>query len=255
MEGIQNLFDVEQLAIIDQAEKFATQHLSPAFEGVRAAYKKVKVDMEADARKLGDLAAKARVIRAERDMFQSLYEAESEFVRNGVAAIDTWMNVLSAAIQVALLDQNPIALHVQKIFGNASTKQETYRDAVQTLLGILGRANSGVDAALNLPDGFVAEGQRLWNELRENRDDAAEAEAARMMNTGLLHLHLAEIERMVRRLHAAHRAASLVAGEELPGFDLTILRAAGGGNASGATAAPANGAPLPSLTPITPPTA
>lgn len=246
MDGIQHLFHAEQLAIIDQAEQLATYHLSPAFEEVRAAYQAVKIDVAADASKLRDLAAKARVTRAERDVFHAIYQTESELVRHGVAQIDTWMDVLSAAIDVALHDEHPLALRLQKLFGSASTPQDSYRVAVQSLLGILLTAEKEGDAGLSLPDGFVAEGRRLWDELRENREDVAEAEARRMLRTGELNLLLGEIKRLVLRMHAAHRSASLTAERELPGFELAILRAAVGGSS------PRDAEPLPALTPIAP---
>lgn len=251
MEGIEDLFDVDPLAVIEQAESFAVQHRSPAFVSVREAYSQVRVDVAAEATRLARHAELARHAYANRRISQAISLTEQAEVATTVERVDRWVAILGAAISIALLDGHPLAKRLETMFLRGVLPEQGYREGVQDLLQILITAQSEPVSALNLPPGFAEEGQALWTDLFQNRQEAVDAESARMMHGVALRLHLDEITRILRRLHVAHRGASLVAGAPLVGFELGILRAA----ASVRARAPVNEAPLPSAPPARVPNA
>jgi hypothetical protein len=230
--GIASFFD-NQLAILDQAESIAVQHLAPSFADIRAHYSAVNIDIAAQCEHLLEVCREARTLRAHREAAQNRLQAEAADVHARIADVDRWCKVLAAALAYARASEHPLAARVTALYAGGRLPTDTYRGTMDHLLTLLAAAQQGGDlSGLPLPSGFVAQGVALWEELKKEQAEATLAESDRKAYTLVLHDRLDEVGRVVQRLHAAREAAAAVSGVDLPGFDLALLR---GASASRAT--------------------
>lgn len=224
--GIAFLFR-NQRAVLDEAERLVHQHLAPGFADIRAQYTKIQIDIAAQCDELLALTNLARETRARRDVAQKVYRAEGQETAEVVTQVDAWIRVLRSAVEYAEIDQHPFATRLRTLYLANLSGASAYRDAGDDLIKVLVAADTeGLMRGLPLPAGFVAQGTALWHELHTNREQASTAEGDRKGLTLVLRFQLAQIARIMQRLEAARRSASIVAGVELPGFDLTLLRSA-----------------------------
>jgi hypothetical protein len=161
---------------------------------------------------------------------QGTYEVEwrddNDDVDQLTGACVRWREQVLGTLDLALTQKVPSAKAVLRSWRTAQPETDSYmqqREAMPVLMNVLNRADH---AALDLRPDQLAEGARLLTEMTAERASADGAKSGRSDHTYLLAGFLDEIANLAEERAAAQRLASLRSGRELPGLDLTYIRAA-----------------------------
>lgn len=232
--AMQWIDDVRQTAIIDEAEALAVRHLQAPFAPVLAKYAAVGFDMRAVATELKATAATARKARAEASTAQAVYEIQSEQSREKVAAAKKYLDQLRAVTRFARAEGHPLRGGLDRLFVD-DFAAESWSNSTDFLAVAFARLANATELTAELtgdlqrfgmPADFIAQGQRLFEELQTERDEAGLAASTRHFATGRLHELLDGIVQTFERIDAARDLVIAITGEDLPGLELTLVRGA-----------------------------
>lgn len=252
MAGVLQFADEEQLAWIEQADQIRDLRAAPTWAALVATFERAGVpDVDELAAEVATLGEAARAVRAEREVLQAQVRAAASGVDARREAIDGWIGQAHAALDYLRARRDPAYTGIaRKLFrpeADAPTARQGQRYLEQLLL-VLERV---VDpATLRLPEGFVAEGRRLRDELVAERTQRHIHAFGREGLTARLHALMADLVIALDQLSAARDYVTAITGTTPVGLGMAYVRAAGGRSGPAPSAAPVDDGPLPPLEPV-----
>jgi hypothetical protein len=243
--AVLSLMRGDQLKCIVQGESLVSEISS-------AGYAPVRLVLEANSRFRGEAwlkrmtaaCAEAREAWTTRELADNAWEADNADVRALVDRARRWRNIAGAALRYAATTDAPGAASALARWTSADTPTDSYEEMrAHVAFGV--RLLDALDAkAFDLDDAFLAEGKELVAQLETERSGADGHKGHRAAETRRLATALEVIVALAEELARARELAVARTGEDLPGFDLTYIRAASAGRRQpeGETPAPADGA-------------
>jgi hypothetical protein len=243
--AVLSLMRGDQLKCIVQGEALVSEISAPGYAPIRRV-------LEANSRFRGETwtvrmsaaCVEAREAWMVRELADNAWEADNFDVRALVDRAARWRNVAGAALRYAAATNTPGAASALRRWMSSDTPMDSYEE-MRTHVGYGVLLLAALDAkAYDLDDAFLAEGRELAAQLGVERSDADGHKSHRLAETDRLAKALEAIVWIAEELAQARELAVARTGEDLPGFDLTYIRAAGAGRrqAEGDATAPADGA-------------
>ena len=224
---IKSAFLADQLKAIVQAEGLANELSAPAFADVRATLSAHTRFLPDDwIARMRSAAGDARAAWEDRAGSDRTWRAENHSVRELVEAGNLWRREVAGAVAFALATRVPAAKEAARLLDGVGLTVETY-ELQRAEIGSFVKTLSTLDLdALDLTPEFLQEGRDLAAALQQERSDADRAKGDRAAQTDTLGQALLRIADIAEELAAGRALAERRAGRDLPGFDLTYIRAA-----------------------------
>lgn len=221
---------VRQTAVIDESEQLAVRLVQAPFEPIRESYARIGFDAIAFAAGLAERAAQARTLRTRWLVAQNRRELFSTERDALVDEIGAWFHQLRSVARFAKTRGHALAEPLELASTVPTMSHETWSqtfdglDAVQTLLSTLGTVGD-----VGLTPNFQARGAALRGRLVDQRTDAARWEAAALLASAQLGWTIGDIVTRFEVISAARDLVRATSGEDLPGLELALVKAAGPG--------------------------
>jgi hypothetical protein len=223
---IEATFNTDQDKAIVQGEALATELETPAFATIlRLIEENSKFRAAEWVPKMRAATAAARAAKENQKVTDVTWRRENSQVRGGLEGLTEFRTEVELAIRYAKSVDFPGAGEAADLLDNY-LEANTYEQQ-STLFGSLVSQLEELDRdGLDLPDRLMAKGKELRAKMVEDRYDADEAKTGRGVYTDELHQALERIAKLGEQRAAAQDLAAFRAGRELPGVDLTYIRAA-----------------------------
>lgn len=225
--AIKSVFLADQLKAIVQAEGLASELSAPGFDEVRSVLSThTRFKPEEWITRMRAATAVAREAWEDREKFERDWLAENTSVRELVEAGNAWRAEVDDAIAFALATRVPAAKEAARLLDGVGLTVESYEHQ-RMEIGSFVKTLATLDLeALDLTPEFLQEGRDIAAGLSKERSDADQSKGNRAAETHELGRAILEICDLAEELAAARKLAIRRSGRDLPGYDLTYIRAA-----------------------------
>lgn len=225
--AIKSVFLADQLKAIIQAEGLASELSAPGFEEVRSILSThTRFKPEAWIARMRTTAAVAREAWEDREKYEREWRTENTEVRDLIEAGNAWRGEAADAIKLALAMRVPAAKQAARLLAGVGLTVESYEHQ-RMEIGSFVKTLATLDLeALDITQEFLQEGRDIAAGLSKERSDADQSKGNRAAETDELGRALLEVADLAEELDAARKLAERRSGRELPGYDLTYIRAA-----------------------------
>jgi hypothetical protein len=223
---IEGTFNTDQDKAIVQGEALATELETPAFATIlRVIEENSKFRAAEWVPKMRAATAAARSAKENQKETDVTWQTENGLVRGGLEGVAAFREEVNLAIRYAKAVDFPGAGEAADLLDHY-LEANTYEEQSNLLGALLSQLDELDRDGLDIPDRLMAAGRELRAKMMEDRQDADGAKAGRGVYTDELHQALERIAKLGEQRSAAQDLAAFRAGRELPGVDLTYIRAA-----------------------------
>jgi hypothetical protein len=225
--GVVSMFLASQQKAIVQGEALVHELSAQGYASIRVLLARYSRFLpEVWAAEMKQACADAREAWTDRELADGDWENNNSDVRELVEEGNAWRAEASSALNYAKSAGIPgveAALKELAGIGVAVDSYEQQRCELPLLVRRMERLNM---ADLDLPPEFVQRGLELANKMAAERADADAAKGERVVETSVLGRAILRIAALAEQLYAARALTAIRSRQELPGFDLTYIRAA-----------------------------
>lgn len=170
--------------------------------------------------------AEARAAMTDQGLLDAEWEDSNQDVRTHTDSVREWREDVRAVLEWAVTAEIEGAAKTLSLWNRVQPAGTSYEDELQQLPTLIDQLTSFDRDAFDLPDALLEEGRRLLGLMEGERSDADGAKGGRATETDRLRVAIFAIAKLAEERAAAHYLAGRRVGRELPGLDLTYLRAA-----------------------------
>lgn len=182
--------------------------------------------MELFANGVLELVNVARDARARSSAAQTRYEIESAESRAVVDEAEKWFDILDAVTNYAEGEGHPLGDGLQRLFDDLQADSWSQgMDSMLDAIALLEEEGQGL-TAYGLPADYFERSSDLAVRLRKELGETLAAESKRMNAVRTLRKTIDQIIVAFERISAARDLVMVLTGEELPGLELSLVRAA-----------------------------